>query len=74
MEIIFDNGKTKIIKKFETNMTMTLDAIIEHFGEIINDANDERFSDDGDNVIIDGERFWYEDIEKSWNENTDIED
>lgn len=29
-------------------------------GEIINDENDDRFSSDGDNVIINGKRYWYE--------------
>ena len=42
---------------------MTLDEAINFVGEIINDANDERFSNDGDNVIINGERYWYEDLD-----------
>ena len=42
--------------------TMTLDEAIQFVGEIINDTADERWSDDGDNVIINGERYWYEDL------------
>lgn len=42
---------------------MTKDEAIEFVGEIINDTSDERWSDDGDNVIIKGKRYWYEDLE-----------
>lgn len=42
---------------------MTLDEAIEFVGEIINDTNDERWSDDGDNVIIKGKRYWYGDLD-----------
>lgn len=47
-----------------TNHTMTLEECIEGIGgEIISDMSDPRWSDDGDNVIIDGKRYWYEDLE-----------
>ena len=43
---------------------MTLDEALELIGaEIINDMDDERWSNDYDNVILDGERYWYEDLE-----------
>jgi hypothetical protein len=45
---------------------MSLDDAINLVGEIINDANDARYSDDGDNVIIAGERYWYEDLDMEW--------
>ena len=46
------------------NHTMTLEECIECIGgEIINDMSDPRWSDDGDNVIIGGVRYWYEDLE-----------
>lgn len=32
-------------------------------GEIINDASDERYSEDGDNVIFGEKRYWYESID-----------
>ena len=41
---------------------LTLDEAINLVGEIINDTEDERWSDDGDNVIINGDRYWYEDL------------
>lgn len=54
----------EVIGEVLTNHTMTLEECIECIGgEIINDANDPRWSDDGDNVIIDGKRYWYEDLE-----------
>ena len=47
-----------------TNHSMSLDEAIDACGgEIINDMDDERWSDDGDNVIIKGERYWYEDLD-----------
>lgn len=42
---------------------LTLDEAINLVGEIINDTTDDRWSDDGDNVIINGNRYWYEDLE-----------
>lgn len=42
---------------------LTLDEVINLVGEIINDTNDDRWSDDGDNVIIGDDRYWYEDLE-----------
>ena len=46
------------------NHSMTLDEAIEICGgEIINDMADPRWSDDGDNVIFDDVRYWYEDLE-----------
>ena len=42
---------------------MTIDeAIYCAGGEIINDASDERYSEDGDNVIFGEKRYWYESI------------
>jgi hypothetical protein len=46
---------------------LTLDEAINLVGEIINDTNDDRWSDDGDNVLIDKgiywNRYWYEDLD-----------
>lgn len=42
---------------------MTKDEALNFVGEIINDTNDERWSDDSDNVIIKGERYWYDDLD-----------
>lgn len=49
-----------------TNHSMTLDEAINLVGEIINDADDERFSEDGDNVIINGKRYWWEDLDMEY--------
>lgn len=54
----------EVIGEVLTNHTMTLDECIECIGgEIIDDTNDPRWSNDGDNVIIEGKRYWYEDLE-----------
>lgn len=54
----------EVIASVLTNHTMTLDQLIYAVGgEIVNDETDDRWSDDGDNVIIDGVRYWYEDLE-----------
>lgn len=49
-----------------TNHSMSLDDAINLVGEIINDENDNRYSYDGDNVIIAGERYWYEDLDTEY--------
>lgn len=51
------------IKKILGGEKLTLDEAINLIGEIVNDTNDDRWSDDGDNVIINGERFWYEELD-----------
>ena len=54
----------EIIGEIVTNHSMTLDEAIECLGgEIINDMADARYSDDGDNVIIDGNRYYYEELD-----------
>ncbi len=62
MKIIVKSTK-EIVAEITGGKGMTLDEAIDFVGEFINDANDGRFSDDGDNVIIDGERYWYEDLD-----------
>lgn len=62
MELI-NKSTGKVIGTILTNRRMTIDECIECLGgEIINDVNDPRWSDDGDNVIIDGVRYWYEEL------------
>lgn len=54
----------EVIGTILANHTMTVDECIECLGgEIINDMEDPRWSDNGDNVIIDGVRYFYEDLE-----------
>lgn len=61
---LIDKTTGKIIASVLTNHSMTLNELIEAVGgEIINNTNDPRWSDDGDNVIIYGIRYWYEDLE-----------
>lgn len=53
----------EVIGTILTNRSMTIDECIEGLGgEIITDTNDPRWSDDGDNVIIDGARYFYEEL------------
>jgi hypothetical protein len=43
---------------------MTIEQAIDCIGgEIITDMNDSRWSNDYDNVIINGKRYWMEDIQ-----------
>ena len=61
---IINTTTNEIIAEFDTNISMTLDEALELIGaEIINDMDDERWSNGYDNVILDGERYWYEDLE-----------
>lgn len=61
---IINTTTNEIIAEFDTNLSLTLDEALELIGaEIINDMDDERWSNDYDNVILDGERYWYEDLE-----------
>ena len=60
---IINTITNEIVAEILTNHSMTLDEAINLVGEIINDADDERFSEDGDNVIIDGKRYWWEDLD-----------
>lgn len=65
MKLKLTNKSTgEVIGEVLTNHTMTLEEIISCLGgEIINDMDDPRWSDDGDNIIIDGKRYWYEDLQ-----------
>lgn len=61
---IKEKSTGEIVGEILANHTMTLDECIECIGgEIISDMNDPRWSDDGDNVIINGKRYWYDDLE-----------
>lgn len=63
---IINTVTNETVAEILTNHSMTLDEAINLVGEIINDADDERFSDDGDNVIIDGKRYWWEDLDMEY--------
>lgn len=64
MKKLIDTVTNTTICEIVSNHSMTLDEAIECAGgEIINNVNDERYSDDGDNVIVDGQRYYYEDLE-----------
>lgn len=59
---IINTTTNETIKTILGGEKMTLDEALNFVGEIISDTNDERWSNDGDNVIIDGERYWYEEL------------
>ena len=60
---IINKVTEEVIAEIVTNHSMTLEEAIDCAGgEIINDINDDRFSDDGDNIIINGNRYWFEDL------------
>lgn len=61
---IICKSTNETVSSILTNHGMTLDdAILAAGGEIINDMTDYRFSDDGDNVIIGSERYWWDDLD-----------
>lgn len=62
MKIIL-KSTNETVAEILSNHSMSLDDAINLVGEIINDENDNRFSHDGDNVIIAGERYWYDDLD-----------
>ena len=54
----------EVVGRIFTDRGMTLDAYIELLGgEIICNEADDRFDQDGENVIIDGKRYYYDDLE-----------
>lgn len=63
---IINTITNETVAEILTNQSMTLDEAINLVGEIINDADDERFSEDGDNVIINGKRYWWEDLDMEY--------
>jgi hypothetical protein len=63
---IINTTTHETVAEILTNRSMTLDEAINLVGEIINDADDERFSEDGDNVIINGKRYWWEDLDMEY--------
>lgn len=64
---IINTITNETVAEILTNHSMTLDeAIRAAGGEIINDEDDERFSEDGDNVIIGGNRYWWEDLDMEY--------
>lgn len=64
-QIIFrETGE--VVATFYTDHSMCLDEALNLVGEIVNDVNDERYSDEGDNVIIDGKRYYYDDLDMEW--------
>lgn len=59
-----NTGET--IANIMANHSMTLDEAINLVGEIINDADDPRFDSEDGNVIIDGNRYQYDDIDMAY--------
>ena len=66
LSYLIDTSTGERIGEFISNYSMTLDDVIDLFGCIINNMNDPLWHDDGDNVIIDGRRYWYEDLDIEW--------
>lgn len=64
MKKIINKQTNEVVVEFGANHSMTLDEAIEICGgEIINNANDDRYSEDGDNVLLNGKRYWYDDLD-----------
>lgn len=55
---IINTANNKVIARIETNMNMTLDEMLEFMG-----MNPREVDDDGACRDLDGEQFWYEDLE-----------
>lgn len=73
MKIILKSTNETVVEIL-SNHSMSLDDAINLVGEIISDANDNRFCNDGDNVIIAGERYWYDDLDVVGDDWTGDED
>lgn len=57
----------EVIGEVLTNHSMTDDEVIECLGgEYIVDEDDERYSWEGDNLIIKGNRYYGEDLTTKW--------
>lgn len=65
---IINTITNETVATITTNHGMTIDEAINLVGEIVNDTNDERWSDDGDNVIIGDKRYFYEDLDTVYEE------
>ena len=64
---IINTVTNETVAEIVTNHSMTLNEAVECVGgEIINNMDNERWSDDGDNVIIDGKRYWYDELDMVW--------
>lgn len=63
---IINTVTNETLAEIMTNHSMSLDEALDLVGEIITSAYDPRWSDDGDNVIIDGVRYWYDDLDIEW--------
>lgn len=64
---IINKANNEIVGEIITNHSMTLEKAIECIdGEFISDMDDDRWSDDGDNIIIDGKRYWHENLDCIW--------
>ena len=63
---IINTVTNETLTEIMTNHSMSLDEALDLVGEIITSAYDPRWSDDGDNVIIDGVRYWYDDLDIEW--------
>lgn len=55
---IINTANNKVIARIETNMSMTLDEMLEFMG-----INPREVDDDGACRDLDEEPFWYEDLE-----------
>ena len=60
MRLVDAEGTT--IAKINPNHSMSLDEAINLVGETINDADDPRFDSEDGNVVINGNRYRYDDI------------
>lgn len=64
---LIDITTDEVIGEVLTNHSMTDDEVIECLGgEYIVDEDDERYSWEGDNLIIKGNRYYGEDLITKW--------
>ncbi len=63
---IINTVTNETLAEITTTHSMSLDEALNLVGEIITSAYDPRWSDDGDNVIIGGTRYWYDDLAAEW--------
>lgn len=71
---IICKSTNETVAEILTNHSMSLDDAINLVGEVINDENDNRYSYDGDNVIIGADRYWWDDLDivsDNWSSDED---
>lgn len=62
--VVVDLASRQVLGSVDSSHRMSTNEILEFIGcEIIKDMDDPRWSDDYDNVLFHGERFYYDELD-----------